>query len=735
MKSNIPAINSYRKIISEKNSTQLGKGSEAGRIVVPVNESDAQTILPSVKDTSTYSVLKTDKMNGELKLTNGSIKGCFKGLVLDNAGGSLSISKIELGIQQVIIGSDAPEGSRVDFISDGDDWFMWGLMNGGADQPISERATARVDLPEGHPKDKNNNEVPDELEEEILKTGIDPEALTNEELNQRAKDAEAGEDTSPPPKPILDETGITEGAIINSPTPTFKGRTEAGSNVSITITIDGVEQTVVADENGNWSFTAPTLTEGIKEATIIATDPSGNVSDPTIITFTVDTTPPVISVERISSPGVSIAGTTITVAEGGTYDYIAFTDDGTIVVETGDLDFDVAGTYTQYFNATDDAGNVAQQQTLTFVVEEVLAIPSITSFTDSSANEVEDGVNAADPFNISGTAHPNSTLELYLDGTLEASIPVDSNGDWSYQLTVADGTYEVSYRTRYSDNSFSDTYVHFNSLTSIPLRGTVIDDDLFNSTEITTVGANPPTVSPGSNQIYWFNSGLLQGFQWNNGAKYDPVDLAAYGGQNYLEYYGARRTFSIWVKTTNINATQAFLAKSGKTADALNARGGWWFVLENNKFYFLHDADFSAADDANKSIYYDGSADGDTLSSNTWYHVVYSFGGTDSTLWVNGTARTLTNAAGGAVNFTTRLDPATKYAQEGALSVIDGNGTHSTSEGVLLTAGFNRWTENRLDSFLNGKIAFPEFHFGDLTPSEISSKYTSQLNTITTLGE
>jgi uncharacterized repeat protein (TIGR01451 family) len=92
------------------------------------------------------------------------------------------------------------------------------------------------------------------------------------------------------------------GSTVNTRLPVYSGTADPDSTVAVTVNGNLIGQ-VTADGAGNWSLasTAP-LSEGPHQVTAIATDTSGNVSDPATNTFTVSgpdtlftSTPPAVS--------------------------------------------------------------------------------------------------------------------------------------------------------------------------------------------------------------------------------------------------------------------------------------------------------------------------------------------------------------------------------------------------------------------------------------------------------
>jgi hypothetical protein len=113
-------------------------------------------------------------------------------------------------------------------------------------------------------------------------------------------------DTTPP--------SVTIDAVpspTNDPTPTLGGdaQVEEGSEEAVAVTIykgDAAGGTIVAGPHtlatsgGAWQYTSPQLADGAYTAQATRRDEAGNIGMSTPVTFTVDTTPPAIS---ITSPG------------------------------------------------------------------------------------------------------------------------------------------------------------------------------------------------------------------------------------------------------------------------------------------------------------------------------------------------------------------------------------------------------------------------------------------------
>ncbi len=256
-------------------------------------------------------------------------------------------------------------------------------------------------------------------------------------------------------------------------TPTLSGAAGQASGDRATVTVkiyDGpsasgtVAQSASVTPNGaEWSYTATTLADGTYTAQAEQLDEAGNVGRSSAVTFTIDTTPPAVTLNAVPTPTNDatptlsgavggapgdIAAVTVTIykgsAVGGT---VAATGAATVTVSKwsyaaphlGD------GTYTAQAEQSDEAGNVGKSAAVTFTVDTKAPIVSI--------NPVASPTNDATP-TLSGSAGTLSgddasvTVTIYegssTAGPMKASGSVAVSGStWSYTPTkaLAEGTY------------------------------------------------------------------------------------------------------------------------------------------------------------------------------------------------------------------------------------------------------------------------------------------------------
>jgi len=280
---------------------------------------------------------------------------------------------------------------------------------------------------------------------------------------------------------VVDTTapsGLTIGAPparSNQPEPTFTGAAgtatgdqqptveiHEGSTVAGTLA-----EEVTTTGGATYTGTSVGLDDGTYTAQAVQLDASGNESDSTPVTFTVDTepaspyfsrTPPTQGPEPYftgfgsddagdaASVSVAIfAGSTATGAPLQTYNNLAFDEDGRFTVDGTTL---AEGTYTARVSQGDDVGNPLGTDTYTFTVDATAPTLTVTApadgatttetqplFTGTAGRAVGDDDTVEIGF-YAGT-------DLMGDPVTYAEGPIAADGSWSARPTVAlaAGTY------------------------------------------------------------------------------------------------------------------------------------------------------------------------------------------------------------------------------------------------------------------------------------------------------
>ncbi|UZN48804.1 BapA prefix-like domain-containing protein [Cupriavidus cauae] len=233
---------------------------------------------------------------------------------------------------------------------------------------------------------------------------------------------------------------------------TLSGTAEAGSTVGIDLNGDGTpDATVIADGNGNWTYTPTSPLPDGTTVTVVATDPAGNTSEPA--TTTVDAQPPATPTVNPTN-GTSLSGT----AEAGSTVGIDLNGDGTpdaTVVTDGGGNWTYTPTSpvpdgtTVTVVATDPAGNTSGPATTTVdaAAPAAPAISSVTDDTDPVSGPLTSGGSTNDTTpTIAGTAEANSTVQIFNGTTLLGTVVADGSGNWTFTPTtpLADGNYSLT---------------------------------------------------------------------------------------------------------------------------------------------------------------------------------------------------------------------------------------------------------------------------------------------------
>ncbi len=238
-------------------------------------------------------------------------------------------------------------------------------------------------------------------------------------------------------------------AYTTTPTPLVTGVTSARSPNTVTVAIDGVEQTpaVTPSDTGIWSYQAPLLANGDHTIVASSVDGAGNVGSYSQV-LTVDTTPPVVTIG-----GGDIATTNdltptirgVTDIAAGQVVTLTMTRPGPPVTLTrtalvqADQSWNISpngltpGVWTIVARVVDPAGN-AGTDTQTLTIDATAPAAAITSSPLTN-----------DPTpTITGTAEVGATVAVSIDGL--ALTDIVQGPAWSATATVSlgHGSHNVS---------------------------------------------------------------------------------------------------------------------------------------------------------------------------------------------------------------------------------------------------------------------------------------------------
>ncbi|UFH58902.1 Ig-like domain-containing protein [Sulfurovum mangrovi] len=333
-------------------------------------------------------------------------------------------------------------------------------------------------------------------------------------------------DDKEPDEIIIDtETSSTVNSTASIPatndnTPTIKGNTEAGADVTITFKNsagqDILTGTVQADYNGNYQFVPDTeLPDGQYYVTAVAKDAAGNALPESTGVFEIDTVAPDAPILDLTDgsdiSGTAEPGTLITITDGngnpigttttGQDGYFSYTPDEPIpdatVIEA---------------TATDAAGNESTPGTTT-VDASIADAPIIYDDVAPVIGEIHnnDTTNDTQP-EISGEAGSvpeNVLVEIYDNGIKIGETTSNPDGSWSFTPTseFANGsdhsiTYTKNGGTNHSpavnftvDTTAPDAVSVVVTDDVLPIIGEIADNGITDDTTPTISGTTEPGAS------------------------------------------------------------------------------------------------------------------------------------------------------------------------------------------------------------------------------------------------
>jgi hypothetical protein len=340
-------------------------------------------------------------------------------------------------------------------------------------------------------------------------------------------------DTTPPtvtinsvPSPTHDPTPMLAGG----------GGTAVGDESTVTVTIyegGSVGGAIAASKSvpvsgGGWSYTAPKLNDGTYTARVSQSDVAGNTGTSAAVTFTVDTSPPVVAVTvpaagavlNSSDPTVSgLAGqasgddpsVTLKLYEGST---VAGSPIQTYEVTrsganwtTGAVSALADGTYTVLAEQSDEAGNTGTSAAVTFTIDTTLPAVTLTSPADKSSTSAEFESFGGAAGSAAGDL-PQITVKLFAGSIIANEAPLKEvtvpavNGHWSAAFGgLSSGTYTA--QAQQSDDvgriGFSQPVTF---TVNIPAPGTPpVTPPVVSAPSAVTTPPSPPVAS-----FHWFPS-------------------------------------------------------------------------------------------------------------------------------------------------------------------------------------------------------------------------------------
>ncbi|MBK5143706.1 Ig-like domain repeat protein, partial [Budviciaceae bacterium BWR-B9] len=257
---------------------------------------------------------------------------------------------------------------------------------------------------------------------------------------------------------------LKDGDITDDNTPTFSGKAEAGSTVSV-YNDGNLLGTAKVDTNGNWSFTPSSpLADGDYKFTTTVTDKAGNTGDETpLVNIKVDTTGQQVSLDKLVDNVGDITGnisqngvtddTRPEIVGAGKPGSIIKVYDGTTLLGSTTVNADKSwsftpttdlgqGSHSITVTATDLAGNTTEPTYAFEFTIDTLAPnqPTIESAKDDVGTiqgTLTNGAATDDPTpTLTGKAEKGSVVKVYDGDALLGSVVADDiTGQWTFTPT------------------------------------------------------------------------------------------------------------------------------------------------------------------------------------------------------------------------------------------------------------------------------------------------------------
>ena len=292
-------------------------------------------------------------------------------------------------------------------------------------------------------------------------------------------------DTTAPQVPtierVYDDVGMLQGQLgqgdsTDDTTPTLSGKAEAGSTVHV---YDNAQLlgSVVADVNGNWSYTpSPPLHNGGHAFVVTSQDKAGNTSAGSApFAIVVDTVPPAKPViesvydDQGSQIGYLASGDATDDAKpllSGSAEAnatVVIKDHGTeigrvLAAADGSWTFEpslplMEGEHAFTVEAIDAAGNTSPSSDsflLTVGNPDMPSAPAITAVMDDvgsiTGNIQKEGVTDDARPTIHGTAQAGVLVSVYIDGALAGTTLASGSGEWNFTpgSDLGEGLHEIT---------------------------------------------------------------------------------------------------------------------------------------------------------------------------------------------------------------------------------------------------------------------------------------------------
>ncbi|WP_322500077.1 non-fimbrial adhesin SiiE [Salmonella enterica subsp. enterica serovar Abortusovis] len=249
-------------------------------------------------------------------------------------------------------------------------------------------------------------------------------------------------------------SGSLDDLITNHNKPVLVGTAEAGATIHIYVD-EKIVANVLVLEDGTWSYQFDNaLKDGEYSIRVVAEDPAGNTAESPRLLVTIDTStfidnPAMVagsdngifsndSITSQTRPTFSIFGemnqSVQIFIDGVLVDTIMVTDRNQVYRPESPLG---DGSHSIYYVITDKAGNTATSKTLNFTIDTLnttpVAIDSIGGQTLAEMTGSDGKIYITDTTRnllFSGSAEPNSKIEIIINGLNVGEVWVNDKGHW-----------------------------------------------------------------------------------------------------------------------------------------------------------------------------------------------------------------------------------------------------------------------------------------------------------------
>ena len=259
---------------------------------------------------------------------------------------------------------------------------------------------------------------------------------------------------------LSDDTGTPGDNQTNDTTPGFAIATDNDA-ISVMVSIDGgTPVAATKDADGQWHIDSTALADGDHTIVATVTDLAGNTADSAALTFTVDTT--------LSVPTIDLADA----SDSGSLNSDNITNDTMPAFTLGSIDADVTkvqvlindtaydvvqsegrwtftapeladGTYSVTVQVTDDAGNVQTSTALAVTVDTRVAAPVI-ALSDDTGTAGDNQTNDATPGFAIATDNDAISVMVSIDGGTPVAATKAADGQWHIDsAALADGDHTI----------------------------------------------------------------------------------------------------------------------------------------------------------------------------------------------------------------------------------------------------------------------------------------------------